>query len=57
MEDRVQWVRLHELWDFLMWKRVDWTNEIMIRAGGFRNIYITYTAKEKYEASCLVPKF
>ncbi|KAF2191666.1 hypothetical protein K469DRAFT_555983, partial [Zopfia rhizophila CBS 207.26] len=57
IEDRVKWTRRHESWDFSMWKRVDWTDEMIIQARGFGNVYVTRTAEEKYESSCLVPKF
>jgi hypothetical protein len=40
-----------------MWKRVDWTDEATFRIRGFGDVWVTRLAEEKYEPSCLVPKF
>ncbi len=40
-----------------MWKRVDWTDEATFRIGGFGDVWVTRTAEEKYDNSCLTPKF
>jgi transposase len=57
MVKRTTFAELHKQWQFDMWKRVEWTDKAMIRIGGFGDIWVTRTAEEKYEPSCLTPKF
>ncbi|KAF2184606.1 hypothetical protein K469DRAFT_578925, partial [Zopfia rhizophila CBS 207.26] len=39
------------------WKRVHWTDELIIQAGGFGDVDVTRTAEEKYESSYFVQRF
>ena len=39
-----------------MWAVVLWTDEASIRTGGGQ-IFITRSAKEKYDIDCCIPKF
>lgn len=54
---RLQWAIRHQQWDFEQWKRVLWTDEASFTTGGFGVIYVTRRPEEKYEPSCLLPKF
>jgi transposase len=54
---RVEWAKLHKDWDFAQWRRVDWTDESMIRLGGFGDVWVTRTVEEKYDPACATPKF
>ena len=40
-----------------MWKRVAWIDTASFTIGAFGKIFVTRTAKEKYNYNCLVPKF
>jgi len=57
MDKRYIWADCHEHWDFDAWKWVDWTDEAIFRIGGFGDVWVTRKAEEKYEPSCLTPKF
>ena len=57
MERRTGFAYYHESWEWPMWKRVDWTDEATFRIGGFGDVWVTRTAEEKYDNSCLTPKF
>jgi transposase len=55
--DRLAWAWKHINWDFLMWKRVVWTDESSFTTGDFGSIYVTRRAEEKYNPACCIPKF
>jgi transposase len=54
---RLAWAIQHRSWDFMMRKRVIWTDEASFIAGDFGSIYITRTPEEKYLLACCIPKF
>jgi transposase len=55
--DRLAWAQLHKDWTIEQWNRVLWTDEASFTTGGFGVIYVTRLVDEKYDPSCLVPKF
>ena len=57
MDARLHWAQLYKHWDEAMWECVVWTDEASFSTGGFGKVYVTRRAEEKYDNSCLVPKF
>jgi transposase len=55
--DRLAWALVHVNWDFLMWKRVVWTDECSFTTGDFGSIYVTRQAEERLNSACCIPKF
>ena len=54
---RLDWAIQHQNWTVDEWKRIIWTDESAFHIGGQQRVFVTRTRAQRYEPSCLSPRF